>query len=75
MHLALTVNIWRYSEKGGQELKAHLSIESTNGSATRISLLVNNLKCLSRFPLGSASLGVATSPHCHCVLSVSCFTF
>ena len=75
MQLVLNVNILPIFKGRGQELKAHLSIESTNGSATRISLLVNNLKCLSRFPLGSASLGVATSPHCHCVLSVSCFTF
>ena len=73
MHLALTVNICRYSWKRGQELKAHLSIESTNGSATRISFGLVIIKCLSRFPVGSASLGVATAPHCHCVLSVSYF--
>lgn len=52
MHPVLVVNIWRYSEKGGQELKAHLSIKSTNGSATRNSIVVSNNNCLSQFPLG-----------------------
>ena len=33
MHLALIVNIMPIFKKGGQELKAHLSIESTNGNA------------------------------------------
>ena len=42
MHLALVVNILPVFKKGGQELKAHLSIKSTNGDLRRAISIVNN---------------------------------
>ena len=34
---------WRYSTRKGQELKAHLSIEVSNGNATHDFIVVSNL--------------------------------
>ena len=71
MHLVLVVNICRYSKVGGQELKAHLSIESTNGSATRNSIgLVIIIVCLVS-PLGVRHLVQRLSSLMMSVMSVS----
>ena len=66
MHLVLIVNILPIFLVRGQELKAHLSIEVSNGNATHNSIVVSNnvFVCLV-FPFGSASLGEDRSPHCH----------
>jgi hypothetical protein len=42
MHLVLIVNILPIFKWRGQELKAHLSIEVSNGKATHNSIAVSN---------------------------------
>jgi hypothetical protein len=75
MHLDLIVNILPIFKWRGQELKAHLSIEVSNGNATHNFFISNNFNCLSRFPFGSASLGEGRSPHCHsyCLFLIYCY--
>ena len=75
MHLDLIVNILPIFMKGGQELKAHLSIEVSNGNVTHNFFVSNNFNCLSRFPFGSASLGEDRSPHrySYCLFLICCY--
>ena len=56
--------------KGGQELKAHLSIEVSNGNATHNSIVSNNDFVCLIIPIGSASLSVAGLP---IVIRTVCF--
>jgi len=54
MHLALVVNNCRYSRVGGQDLKAHLSIKSTNGNNAQFLLVKND--CVENSLLGGQHL-------------------
>ena len=70
MHLVLIVNILPIFRMRGQELKAHLSIEVSNGNATRNFFVSNNFNCLSRFPLGVPRWAKAVLP---IVIRTVCF--
>lgn len=73
MQLDLIVNILPIFKKGGQELKAHLSIKSTNGNATHNSIVSNNVMFVSFFPLGSAAPGACNDSLM--IVSIVCFFF
>ena len=73
--ILLSVEYLPVFKEGGQELKAHLSIKSTNGKATHNSVVVSNQNCLSRFPYGDAVLGNGCSPVCHVTVCFVLFYF
>ena len=72
MHLVLIVNILPIFMKGGQELKAHLSIKKCRTGMRRTIplLLVIMFLFVSIFPIGSALLRSAGLPisHLYCLV-------
>ena len=77
MHLVLIVNILPIFMKGGQELKAHLSIEVSNGNATHNSIVVsNNVFVCLKVPLGVprwAKIGLPIVIRTVCFLLLLCY--
>ena len=70
MHLVLIVNILPIFRMRGQELKAHLSIEVSNGNATHNSIVSNNVFVCLKVPLGVPCWAKAVLP---VVIRTVCF--